>query len=73
MRWAARYAAEVKTLESKGSQSTIRHLLSFSILQGAGGGLPSKRSVSQADCCCPTSEGDDIRFQGSNSAMRFTG
>jgi hypothetical protein len=36
VRSAARYAAEVKTLEFKGSQSTIRYLLSFSILQSAG-------------------------------------
>jgi hypothetical protein len=30
MRLAGRYAAEVKTLESKGSQSTVCHLFSFS-------------------------------------------
>jgi hypothetical protein len=35
--WAGRYAAEVKTLESKGNQSTIRHLFLFSMTRKAEG------------------------------------
>ena len=37
MRWAERYAAEVKTLESKSNQCTIRHLFLFSMTRKAEG------------------------------------